>query len=194
MAKRSTIGKDPLSEARSDFPFAAETNVVDLTTVTAAKESSAPPPVRQRAERSSPRSVHVEDARARCAVGGRLEIFGGDLGAGASVIWRHGPNERIGFVAPTGRLVDLATELAAAQSFQDRTEHRMLSTLGWAWVVGSLGGIVGLVAGGGLRLLIPRRVILQMRLIDGSKMVVRTDSITESGLRALAQLSSPAMA
>jgi hypothetical protein len=194
MPKRRTIGKDPLAEARSDFPFAAETNVVALAAVTAAKESPIPAPLPGRAEAPKSESVLIEDERARCAVGGRLEIFGGDLGAGASVIWRHGPGERIGFVAPTGRLIDLASELETAQSWQDRTEHRVLSTLGWAWVIGSLGGIVGILAGGGLRLLLPRRVILQMRLLDGSKMVVRTDSVTESGLKALARARSPAMA
>jgi hypothetical protein len=192
MPKRSTIGKDPLAEARPDFPFAAKTNVVELAT--AAKDGPASPSSLGRAQEQRPESVPIEDGKAGRAVGGRLEIFGGDLGAGASVIWRHGPNERIGFVAPTGRLIDLAMELEAAQSWQDRTEHRVLSTVGWAWVIGSLGGVIGMMAGGGLRLLLPRRVILQMRLIDGSKMVARTDSVTESGLRALARLRAPAMA
>ncbi|HEX4041192.1 MAG TPA: hypothetical protein VHY10_05780 [Xanthobacteraceae bacterium] len=194
MPKRSTIGKDPLSDARSNFPFAVETNVVELAALAAPKESPAPLRSRGRPQEPRPESISAEDGKACRAVGGRLEIFGGDLGAGASVIWRHGPHERIGFVAPTGRLIDLATELETAQSWQDRTEHRVLSTLGWAWVIGSLGGVIGMVAGGGLRLLLPRRVILQMRLIDGCKMVVRTDSVTESGLRVLARLRAPAMA
>lgn len=184
MRKRSTIGRDPLLEARSDFLFAAETNVVELATVTAKDSPTASP---NRSEQLHPHGVTVDNEKAGRAIGGRLELFGGDLGSGTCVIWRHGANKTIGFVAPTGRFIDFATELAAVESCDDRTEHRILSTLGWAWIIGSLGGVIGIIAGGGLRLLAPRRVIVQMRLTDGSKLVVRTDSVTESGLRTLAQ-------
>jgi hypothetical protein len=102
---------------------------------------------------------------------------------GASVIWRFSPNDRIAFVAPTGRLVDLVKELDAVQAWPDRTEHRLMSAAGWAWVLGSLAGVMGAVAGG-IRLLRPRRMIVNLRLNDGSKLVVRTDAVTVAGLQA----------
>src|SRR5665213_2493830 len=196
MAKRSTIGRDPFSDGRPGCSFVIhtnpETNIVDLAAVAAAKDSATPAPVAEAPAEIRPAEIyieiiHIEDAKARRAVGGRLEIFGGDLGAGASTIWRHGSRQAIGFFAPTGRLIDLNAELDSVATAQDRTEHRVLSTLGWAWVIGSLGGIIGIMAGGGLRLLSPRRMILQLRLTDGGTLVVRTDSVTASGLAALAR-------
>jgi len=43
------------------------------------------------------------------------------------------------------------------------------------------------VAGGGLRLLSPRRMIVQLWLTNGETLIVRTDSVTASGLAALAR-------
>ena len=86
-----------------------------------------------------------------------------------------GAESRVGFIAPTGRNVDFGQELETVLAWPDHTEHRLLSAAGWAWVLASVGGIVGLLAGGGLRLLEPQRMIVKMQLADGSKLVARTD-------------------
>jgi hypothetical protein len=99
------------------------------------------------------------------------------------VIWPIGPDHRIGFIAPTGRVIDLGQALDSVQAWPDRTEHRYLSAAGWAWVLASLGGIVGLLAGGGLRLLEPRRMIVKMQFADRTKLVARTDGVTVVGLK-----------
>ncbi|MGH7073317.1 MAG: hypothetical protein ACREFD_03850 [Stellaceae bacterium] len=123
----------------------------------------------------------------RGAIGGRLEFLSGKLGSGTAVIWRFGRAARIGFVAPAGRLVDLGAELEGVAAWPDRGDHRIVGAAGWAWVLGSLGGAIGIVAGAGLRLLVPRRMMARIRLRDGSEFVVRTDRATVTALEAIAR-------
>jgi len=191
MAKRRTIGRDPLSEATSGATYSAE--IVPISIQSAAAKDRISPTV-EPPEAIRPEPLIVVVGKARRSVGGRLEILGGDLGSGIRVIWPLDSNRRVGFVAPNGRTIDLAQELDVVQASPDRTEHRYLSAIGWAWVLASVGGFIGLAAAGGLRLLEPRRMIVKMELSDGSKLVVRTDSVTVVGLRAFAESRSAAKA
>lgn len=143
---------------------------------------------------AAPELVVLVDGKALRIVGGRLEILGGDLGTGSRAIWPLETENEIGFVAPNGRVIDLVRELDTALIAQDRTEHRYLSAVGWAWVLASFGGFVGLAAAAGLRLLEPRRMMVQVRLSDGATIVTRTDSVTASGLAALAAVRKSATA
>ena len=203
MAKRRTIGRDPLSEPVPGETYSAEIvpiarpvfGAVSAAAPAPAADMPASPPPRaairpepeQATEPAAPaESVVLLDGKARRVVGGRLEILGGDLGHGSRAIWPLDADSAIGFIAPNGRRVDLVRELAACLVVQDRTEHRYISAAGWAWVLASFGGVVGLAAAAGLRLLEPRRMMVQMRLGDGVAIVARTDSVTASGLTALA--------
>jgi hypothetical protein len=192
MAKRRTIGKDPLSQAHGESLYSAEIVPMPIAGGGAAKDHAETAAEAAAVIANEP--VIVVDGKARRVVGGRLEILGGDLGTGSRVIWPSGPTGRIGFVAPTGRAVDLGQELDVVSAWPDHTERRYLSAAGWAWVLASLGGIVGLVAGGGLRLLEPRRMMVKMLLSDGSQLVARTDSVTVAGLKAFADSRSTAKA
>ena len=181
MAKRRTIGNDPLTSAPDGEIYSAEIVPMPMTP-SIAKENIAPPPppVTPRAT-PEPSPIVVVDGRGQRSVGGRLEILGGDLGIGSRAIWPlAGEGGGVGFVAPTGRSVDLGQELDTVQAWADKSplEHRYLSAIGWAWVVASVGGIAGLFAAGGLRLLAPKRMMVTMALSDGSKIVARTDSVT----------------
>jgi hypothetical protein len=183
MAKRKTIGRDPLSEGTTAM-YSAEIVSISIPGVTFANDS-VPPPAKASATVERP-AIVVLGGKARRAVGGRLEILGGDLGTGNRVIWPIGAESSVGFIAPTGRSVDFGQELETVLAWPDHTEHRLLSAAGWAWVLASVGGVVGLLAGGGLRLLEPQRMIVKMQLSDGAKLVARTDSVTVVGLKALA--------
>lgn len=180
MAKRRTIGKDPLAANFSGPVYSAE--IVPIAIAAAAPippKSDAEPMVKND---SGPFVLPTKGHR---VIGGTLEILGGDFGLGDRAIWPLRPNGGIGFVAPTGRRVDLGQDLVSLEAWPDRAEHRYLSAAGWALVLASLGGVAGLFAGG-LRLLEPRRIILRMTLSDGSKLVARTDSVTVQGLTAFA--------
>jgi hypothetical protein len=180
MAKRSTIARDPLA-AVSD---AVETPDLAAPGIVAVAATAKTAPTRL-AGSANAEATAIPSAAAARSVGGRLEILGGDLGSGTATIWRYGRSERLGFVAPIGRQVDLAAELEAVLAWPDPSDHRVLGAVGWAWVVGSVAGIFGLVAGGGLRLLWPRRMLVRLRLRDGRDLVARTDQVTVAGLEAL---------
>jgi hypothetical protein len=193
MAKRRTIGKDPLADAATEPVYSAE--IVRIPLPAAVSPAAAEPdPVAAEAEPEPTVPAHAEPPRrsvrplvgkARHAIGGLLEILGGDCGVGARAIWPRSDDE-LGFVAPSGRRIDLARELARVRAWSDRTDRRYLSAVGWACVLGSLGGVVGLLAGGGIRLLEPRRMIVTLHFADGTKLVARTDRVTVTGLEALA--------
>ncbi len=182
MAKRRTIGKDPLSAG--DTGYSAE--IVPMPVVASVQRAPAEP-IPDAPSQGEEKPI-VIDGRCRRVVGGRLEILGGDVGAGSRAIWpltsEH--DASVGFRAPTGRSIDLVRELFVVQAWPDRTEHRYLSAVGFAWIFASLGGAIGLLAAGGLRLLEPRRMIVAMELQDGTKLVARTDSVTAAGLKACA--------
>jgi hypothetical protein len=180
MAKRRTIGKDPLAVNIGEPDYSAE--IVPIAIAAAA--SMAPKPEAEPTSKTD-RGPFVLPAKGRRAIGGTLEILGGDFGLGDRAIWPSRPNSAMGFVAPTGRHVDLGQDLVGVAAWPDRAEHRYLSAAGWALVLASLGGVVGLLAGG-LRLLAPRRMMVRIKLSDGSNIVARTDSVTVQGLRAIA--------
>lgn len=183
MAKRRTIGRDPLSEGTAAI-YSAEIVPISIPSTAPANDSA--PQAKQESVTVEREPVVVFSGKASRAVGGRLEILGGDLGTGNRVIWPMGSENVVGFVSPTGRSVDFGRELETVVAWPDYTEHRLLSAAGWAWVLASVGGIVGLLAGSGLRLLEPRRMIVKMQLSDGAKLVARTDSVTVTGLKAFA--------
>ncbi len=184
MAKRRTIGKDPLLSA--DRSYSAE--IVPIPIAQPLPLIEAEP--KQEEPGQAEKEPILVDQRCRRVVGGRLEILGGDLGSGSRAIWPMNSDASLGFVGPNGRSVDLLRELFVVQAWPDRTEHRYLSAAGWGWVLASLGGVVGLLAAGGLRLLEPRRMIVAMELRDGGKLVARTDSVTASGLKACADAAN----
>ena len=183
MPKRKTIGKNPLSVAEEAAPAVAE--IASPPKPVSASAMAAP--VFKNAISNTVRRMVRIGGEAGAAVGGRLEILGGDLGFGGTMIWRFGRQQRMGFAAPSGRLVDLEGELQAIRAWPDRDEHRVLSAVGWAWALGSLGGIFGVLAGGGIRLLQPRRMVIELNLRDGRKLVARTDSVTATALEELSR-------
>jgi hypothetical protein len=201
MAKRKTIGNDPLAESAVVplYPAERSADIVPMPGAAPAMRadafsrpmpSAAPPPaeparVAAATEPAMPHAPRDVDGKARRMIGGHLEILGGDLGSGHRAIWPGPGDGRIGFVAPNGRRVDIARDLVMVDAWGDGAEHRYLSAIGWAWVLGSLGGIPGVIVGGGLRLLEPRRMMAILGLTDGSRLVVRSDAITVAGLRAL---------
>jgi hypothetical protein len=179
MAKRRTIGKDPLAANFSEPGYSAE-----IVPIAIAGAAAIPPkPDTEPALQSGPGPLAI-GAKGRRAIGGTLEILGGDFGLGDRAIWPLRPDGVIGFVAPTGRRIDLGQDLVGVEAWPDRAEHRYLSATGWALVLASLAGVGGLLAGG-LRLLEPRRMIVRIKFSDGNEIVARTDSITVQGLRAL---------
>jgi hypothetical protein len=185
MARRRTIGKDPLAD------LSPELGGVAAAPAAVAAAAIVPPP-RPPSEDgpSAPgrdETVRVPEGEGRRAVGGKLEMFGGRLGSGTVIIWRFGPSARIGFIAPNGRLIDLAGEIEGVTAWPDRGDHRIASAAGWGWVLGSLAGVLGLVAGAGFRLLIPHRMMARVRLRDGGEFLARTDSATVGALEALAR-------
>jgi hypothetical protein len=211
MAKRKTIGNDPLAESAVVPLYPAERSAEIVPMPTAAMASAvhegasfrlmpaeAPPrpePIKPAAatEPTMARGWPEVAGKARRMVGGHLEILGGDLGSGNCAIWPGPRDRRIGFVAPNGRRVDIARDLATIHAWGDGAEHRYLSAIGWAWVLGSLGGIAGVIVGGGLRLLEPRRMMVILGLEDGSRLVARSDAVTIAGLRALVGPRASAM-
>jgi hypothetical protein len=180
MPRRSTIARDPFA----NMPDATAVDSIEADIGVIDKPEIFSRPGDRAAEAGSNVSPGA-NAKTACAVGGRLEILGGDLGTGSEVVWRYGRSGRIGFIAPTGRFVDLAVELEAVLAWSDRADHPVLSAIGWAWVLGSMAGVFGLAAGGGLRLLFPRRMIVKLRLRDGSDFVARTDRLTVTALEAM---------
>lgn len=184
MPKRKTIGKNPLSEA----PAEATPAVAEIAPPPKpASASAVAAPVFKNAISNTVRRMVRIGGDAGAAVGGRLEILGGDLGFGGTTIWRFGRQQRMGFSAPNGQLIDLEGELHEIRAWPDREEHRVLSAVGWAWALGSLGGIFGVVAGGGIRLLQPKRMVMELSLRDGRKLVARTDSVTAAALEELSR-------
>jgi hypothetical protein len=180
MAKRRTIGKDPLAANFSEPGYSAEIVPIPIAAAAPIPPKPDPEPIVK-----SDRGPRVLPIKGRRIIGGMLEILGGDFGVGDRAIWPLRPDGAVGFVAPTGRHVDLGQDLASLEAWPDRAEHRYLSAAGWALVLASVGGVAGLLAGG-LRLLEPRRMMLRITLSDGSELVARTDSVTVQGLRAVA--------
>jgi len=183
MAKRRTIGKDPLAASFGEAGHSAE--IVPIPIAATAPLPPGPPEPDPEPPARGDQGRPVSPAQGRRVIGGTLEILGGDLGLGDRAIWPLRPDGRIGFVAPTGRRVDLEGELAGVEAWPDRGEHRYLSAAGWALVLAGLGGVAGFLAGG-VRLLEPRRMMVRIRLGDGSLMTARTDGVTVQGLRAVA--------
>lgn len=180
MAKRKTIGKNPLSQGMAEIGA--------ISSPGAAVPAVAIPDFREivpMLDRVPPRAWRQLGKKAAEAVGGRLEILGGDLGIGSCTIGRI-RGKRIGFIAPVGGTIDLEADLDTVCSWPDRGEHRALAAVGWAWALGSIAGIFGLAAGVGIRLLHPKRMIAEMVLSDGRKLIVRTDSVTTTALADLA--------
>jgi hypothetical protein len=184
MVRRKTIGKNPLAEPVAG---AEHQTIVEPEARRALRLKEALPTLKESLNDAIRGVASAGDPKARAAVGGRLEILGGDIGIGGGAICRFGREERIGFIAPSGNMVDLESEISAVSGSPDRQERRWLSAVGWAWALGSLTGIVGVVAGGGIRLLQPRRMIVEVALRDGRKFVARTDSVTVVGLEHMAR-------
>jgi hypothetical protein len=189
MPKRSTIQRDPLVDSPAvhtgEPPAAPPATAPPGAGLHDAREVS--PRRRDTVERRAarrPDGAHAE--RARRAAGGRLELLGGNLGIGVASIRRFGAERRIGFVSPAEEFIDVESEVESVAIQPDREEHRLLSATGWAWGVGTFLGAAGIVLGAGLRLLHPRRMILQIALRDGRTLVARTDSVTADALAALA--------
>jgi hypothetical protein len=128
----------------------------------------------------------TQDERGHRATGGRLELLGGSLGTGIVLIKRFGPERRIGFISPAGEHVDLESEVESVASLPDQQEHRLLSATGWALAAGAIVGPLGVAVGGGVRLLHPKRMMLDVRLRNGRMLTARTDSVTCAALQALA--------
>jgi hypothetical protein len=189
VAKRKTIGRDPLAKsATAPDEFVAAAPLVAAQPLPRLIERQTDFEAMARHGLGHPE--RTASAKAWTAVGGRLDIIGGDIAPWSCTIWRFGERQRLGFVAPTGTLIDLETELDKVAVSPDRHEHRVLAAVGWAWVLGSVGGLVGLVAGGAIRLLQPRRMILELKLFDGRRLVARTDHVTAGALEALANGTS----
>jgi len=164
-----------------------------------AAQSDPQPPLRANADRSkglfaalkdtAERLVHpaalTQDEQGHRATGGRLELLGGSFGPGIALVKRFGPEQRIGFMSPAGEHVDLKSEVESVVSLPDQQEHRLLSATGWALATGAIIGPLGAALGGGLRLLHPKRMILDVRLRDGRMLTARTDSVTCVALQAL---------
>jgi hypothetical protein len=120
------------------------------------------------------------------AIGGKLELLGGELGNKFALIQRYGEARRIGFHAADGTFIDLQDQLETLTSRQDRSDFRKIEAIGWAGAAAALIGPPGAVLGGGIRLLHPTRMICEARLRDGRGFVARTDSVTMAGLTAMA--------
>jgi hypothetical protein len=121
----------------------------------------------------------------RRAAGGRLDLVSGAFGIASVWIALFGPDRQPGFVSPQGEHVNLATDLEPPVVWPDREEYRLLSAIGWAWTMGTMAGPLGVVLGGGIRLLHPRRMFIDCRLRDGRVFAARTDAVTAGALEAI---------
>jgi hypothetical protein len=121
----------------------------------------------------------------RRAAGGRLDLVSGAFGIGSVWIALFGPDQQPGFVSPQGDFVNLAADVEAPLVWPDREEYRLLSAIGWAWTMGTMAGPLGVVLGGGIRLMHPRRMFVDCRLRDGRTFAARTDSVTAGALEAI---------
>jgi len=190
MSKRTIINNDPISNLNQpEQPGDGPPALLD-----------AQPPSRAIADRSNGSLAALEDPAQRLAhppaltqgervhraTGGRLELLGGSFGTGIALIRRFGTEQRIGFISSTGEHVDLESEVESVASLPDRQEHRLLSAAGWALAAGAIMGPLGVALGGGVRLLHPKRMMLDVRLRNGRMLAARTDSVTCAALQALA--------
>jgi hypothetical protein len=182
MARRKTIGKDPLA-GLSDEPDKPAEIAVPIATAHAILAAS-PSPEEWPRGRFEPSVAGQWEGRG--AIGGKLEFLGGDFVGATCLIWRFGPSARIGFISPKGGLVDLGAELEGIVAWPDRGDRPIVGAVGWGIVVGSLAGVIGVAAGAGLRLLVPRRMMARIRLRHRGEVVVRTDYATVSALEAMA--------
>jgi hypothetical protein len=196
MARRKTIGKDPLGtdvRVTSNVPYEMAASVIGAS----APQAQAKPfrdviAVTARIRPAIPigqnryRPAVALNAKAHPALGGRIEIIGGDFGIGLRVIALFGDSGHVGFVAPSGDVIDLNQELDVVVAWRDRTEHRFLSAAGWGWALGTVAGPVGIILGAGVRLLHPRRMLLELRLGGHRVLVARTDHVTVKALEDLA--------
>lgn len=165
MAQRATIGRNPLQE-----PVVPE-------------EVPLPPrPVRDEQPLREPKCRD----KPRNAIGGRLELLGGDLGR-STVLIRSLGDERIGLYTPQDEFIDLADQIETIAAWRDRTDHRLTAAIGWAWLFGMAASLPGAAIGFGARLLQPSHMVFEMRLRDGRRCVGRTDDITIGALDAMAR-------
>lgn len=195
MTKRKTILKDPLTDLdqpaiRADEPTVAPDDKGAVRTfLNQGLETVAT--LKDTATRSVRQRFHTKpEERAQQATGGQLELLGGTLGTGTTSIQRFGADKRLGFVSTAGDFINLESDIESISAKPDREEHRALSAIGWAWGVGALMGPAGVLLGGGIRFLHPRRMILEMRLRNGRTLVARTDSVTVNALQELARKSA----
>ncbi|HEY1797585.1 MAG TPA: hypothetical protein VGG57_15850 [Stellaceae bacterium] len=163
MAQRATIGHNPLTEpvVRAEVPFA-------------------PQPVRHEQPSREPR----RGDKPRNAIGGRLELLGGDLGRSTLVIRLSGDG-RIGLYASQDEFIDLADQIESIAAWRDRTDHPFTAAIGWGWAFSMAAGLPGAAIGFGARMLQPRHMIFEMRLRDRRLCVGRTDEITFGALDAI---------
>lgn len=193
MAKRVTIKNDPLGDLnpaeRPDNPPATNPDAEPTTRGTADQSKEALTKRKAAARPSVREATGRRKERVHRAAGGQLELLGGSFGTGLASIRRFGDG-RIGFISPTDERVNLESEVEAVTSSRDREEHRLLSAAGWAWAAGAIMGPLGVALGGGLRLLHPKRMMLNVRLRDGRMLVARTDSVTCAALQALSGIWS----
>ena len=80
----------------------------------------------------------------------------------------------------------MESEIDSVALQPDQREHRLLSATGWALAAGAVMGPVGVALGGGIRLLHPKRIMLNLALRDGRMLTARTDAVTCAALQALA--------
>ena len=196
MPKRKTILNDPLVDS------SAPTIDADAPTATATSGDTGAmreflnqgleslTSMKDKATRSVRQQLGTTpEERAQQATGGQLELLGGNLGTGVRSIQRFGVDGCIGFVSAAGDFINLESEIESIVASPDRHEHRALSAIGWAWGVGTFLGPIGILLGGGIRFLHPRRMILEVRLRNGRTLVARTDQVTANALHQLARIS-----
>jgi hypothetical protein len=190
MPKRTTTENDPISDLdRTEQPGetpSIQPDVPPPSPAIADQHRGTLATLKDTAQRLTHRPALTPSEQVRRATGGRLELLGGSFGTGTAVIRRFGDEGRIGFVSPAGERVDLEAEVESVASTPDQEEHRLLGAAGWAVALGALAGPFAAALGGGLRLLHPKRMILDLRLRDGRMLTVRTDSVTSAALQALA--------
>jgi hypothetical protein len=193
MPKRSTIQKNPLEEL-------GETKSKEAAPPVDAGQPAAgdlPGPGRDAlaklkamANRTiGDRGGESHTDRVQRAKGGWLELLGGSLGTGRASISSYGKNRRLGFTVQ-GEFIDLESTIDTVEAMSDRGEHRLLSAAGWAWMAGILFGPAGVALGGGVRLLHPRKMVVNIRFRDGRTIVARTDSITAAALQEIAAVKT----
>jgi hypothetical protein len=214
--RRTTIGHNPLEDSAPETPAAADLipdaePVLDApipqeapaaVTLDAEAAADAPETARRSLVRRSSaavtglatstkdtfrRRLRGDRNRSRDAIGGKLELLGGELGIKMASIQRYGEAKRVGFHAADGSFIDLQGQIATIVSRPDRNDFRIIEAVGWAVALGALIGVPGAVLGGGIRLLHPARMICEARLRDGRGFVARTDSVTMAALGAMAR-------